>query len=101
MAPASGQPSEPCAVAADTQGNLFIVDRQNHRIRKVASDGGVSTVFGGVPEGESEATAPRYYPSSVAIDKAGNLLIADPFNHRIWKVAGMAAPGLLAGQPFP
>jgi hypothetical protein len=29
------------------------------------------------------------------------LLIADPSNHRIWKVAGMAAPGLIAGQPFP
>jgi poly(3-hydroxybutyrate) depolymerase/sugar lactone lactonase YvrE len=92
---------QPCGVAADSQGNLFIVDRQNHRIRKVASDGVVSTVFGGVREGESEATTPRYYPSNVAIDKAGDLLIADPLNHRVWRVAGIAAPGLLAGQPFP
>jgi NHL repeat len=43
----------------------------------------------------------RRYPASVAIDKAGNLVIADPFNHRIFRVGGIAAPGLLAGQPFP
>ena len=28
-------------------------------------------------------------------------VIADPFHHRIWKVPGVAAPGLIAGQPFP
>ena len=37
----------------------------------------------------------------VAIDKEGHLLIADPFHHRVWKVSGVAAPGLIAGQPFP
>jgi NHL repeat len=61
----------------------------------------IRTVFSGIPEGAREATAPRYYPASVAIDKAGNLVIADTFNHRIFRVGGIAAPGLLAGQPFP
>jgi poly(3-hydroxybutyrate) depolymerase len=97
----AAQLNQPCGVAADRQGNLFVVDRLNYRVRQVGSDGVIRTVFGGAREGESEATAARYYPSSVAIDKAGNLLIADAFNHRIFRVAGIAAPGLLAGQPFP
>jgi len=41
------------------------------------------------------------YPASVAIDPAGSLLIADPFNASVWKVDGIAAPGLIAGQPIP
>jgi poly(3-hydroxybutyrate) depolymerase/sugar lactone lactonase YvrE len=97
----AAQFNQPCGVAADSQGNLFVVDRLNYRVRRVGTDGVIRTVFGGAPEGASEATAPRYYPASVAIDKAGNLVIADAFNHRIWRVAGIAALGLLAGQPFP
>jgi poly(3-hydroxybutyrate) depolymerase/sugar lactone lactonase YvrE len=97
----AAQLNQPCGVASDSQGNLFVVDRLNYRVRQVGTDGVIRTVFGGAPEGASEATAPRYYPSSVAIDKAGNLVIADPFNHRVWKVVGIAAPGLIAGQPFP
>jgi hypothetical protein len=37
----------------------------------------------------------------VVIDAAGNLYIADGANRRIRKVFGVAAPGLLAGRPFP
>jgi hypothetical protein len=98
---AAAQLNQPCGVAADSQGNLFIVDRLNYRVRKVGVDGVISTVFGGVTEGEGGATSPRQYPSGIVIDKGGNLLIADAFHHRIWKVAGMAAPGMIAGQPFP
>jgi poly(3-hydroxybutyrate) depolymerase len=97
----TAQFNQPCAVAADSQGSLFIVDRLNHRVRRVALDGTITTVFGGGPEGAGSPATATYYPASVAIDKTGNLLIADPFNHRIWKLAGLAAPGLLAGQPFP
>jgi hypothetical protein len=80
--------------------NLFIVDSLNYRVRRVAPDGTITTVFGG-DAGSEGGPAPRYYPAGVAIDRGGNLLIADPFHHRIWKVAGVAAPGLVAGQPFP
>ena len=60
----------------------------------------ITTVFG-ASGGDGAGAAPRYYPSGVAVDQSGRLLIADPFHHRIWKVEGMAAPGLIAGQPFP
>jgi sugar lactone lactonase YvrE len=91
----SAQLDSPIAVAVDSQGNAFIADSHNHRVRKVGVDGVITTVLGARP------TQPPYYPASIAVDRAGNLLVADPFNLRIWKVTGVAAPGLIAGQPFP
>jgi hypothetical protein len=71
-------------------------------VRKVGPDGVITTVFGGVPEGGgSPNPAPRYFPAGVAVDREGNLLISDAFHHPVWQVSGKAAPGLLAGQPFP
>jgi sugar lactone lactonase YvrE len=98
----NGQLNRPLGLAADSSGNLFIVDSLNYRIRRVSPDGTITTVFGSgsTGDGETEVTS-RHYPSSVAVDPEGNLLIADPFHHRIWKVAGVATPGLIAGQPFP
>jgi poly(3-hydroxybutyrate) depolymerase/sugar lactone lactonase YvrE len=92
--------NQPTGVAVDTRGSLFIVDLLNYRVRQVGKDGLMHTVFGG-GTGSSAAPVPRYYPAGIAVDRQGNLLIADPRHHRIWKVPGVAAPGLLAGQPFP
>src|SRR5206468_671889 len=69
------QLNQPLGVAVDSQGNLFIVDSLNYRVRKLGRDGVITTVFGGEAGGTS-GSAPRYYPSSVAIDRSGNLLIA-------------------------
>jgi poly(3-hydroxybutyrate) depolymerase/sugar lactone lactonase YvrE len=92
----------PTGVAVDSQGNLFIADSLNHRVRRVGVDGVITTVIGGEPGsgGGGELAIPLHYPSSVAVDQAGNVLVADPFHHRVWKVAGVAAPGLIAGKPF-
>jgi hypothetical protein len=83
--------------------HLFIVDWGNLRVRKVDGSGIISTVAGGGTKGYMDgalATATRLGgPINLAVDAVGNLLIADP--DRILKVYGVAAPGLLAGQPFP
>jgi DNA-binding beta-propeller fold protein YncE len=97
----AAQLNRPLAVAVDSEGTLFIVDSHNYRVRRVAPGGVITTMFGGEAGSGVAASPGPYYPASVAIDRAGNLLIADPFNHRIWKVPGLAAPGLIAGQPFP
>src|SRR4029078_901744 len=74
----NAQLNQPSSLAVDSQDNLFIVDRLNHRIRKVGGDGVISTVFGGGGGSESGVTVAQYYPASVAIDRAGSMFIADP-----------------------
>jgi poly(3-hydroxybutyrate) depolymerase/sugar lactone lactonase YvrE len=102
--PATAAPLHlPTGVAVDSQGNLFIADSLNHRVRRVGVDGVITTVIGGEPgAGSGGALAiPLHYPAGVAVDQAGDVLVADPFHHRVWKVSGVAAPGLIAGKPFP
>jgi len=87
----SAQLSTPCGVALDSAGNLYIADCGNYRIRKVAN-GVITTVAGtGTPGFSGDnglaTSAQLSYPSSVALDSAGNLYIADPDNDRIRRVS--------------
>ena len=81
----------PYGITVDRQGNLYIADTFNHRVRKVSPDGSISTVagsarFGFTGDGWAAGQATLHYPLGVATDIAGNLYIADSFNHRIRKV---------------
>ena len=81
----------PADVAVDGAGNLFIADFANDRIRKVDTAGGIATVAGTGDRGFSgdggPATAARLdRPVGVAVDRAGNLFIADRGNYRVRKV---------------
>jgi sugar lactone lactonase YvrE len=82
----------PNHLVVDGEGNLFIADTGNHRIRKVSTDGIITTIGGtgavgfsgdGGPAGEAQLAA----PSAIAIDESGNLFIADFHNHRIRKIS--------------
>ena len=82
---------QPFDVAVDGLGNLYIADRNNQRIRKVDFAGTITTIagtgergFGG--DGGPASQAQLSEPEGVAVDEAGNLYIADSFNHRIRKV---------------
>ena len=89
----------PGGVAVDSAGNLYIAegnqittDYRNSRIRKV-SDGIITTVAGNGAyrfsgDGGPVTSASLDQPQGVAADSAGNLYIADTFNHRIRKVSG-------------
>jgi NHL repeat-containing protein len=97
--PATAAPlSFPAHIAVDAQGSLFIADGHNHRIRKVAPDGTITTLVG---EGGTADPAPVATPAGMAIDRAGNLFLADPTRHVVRKFAGVAAPGLVSGAPLP
>ncbi|GLC88054.1 cadherin-like beta sandwich domain-containing protein [Lysinibacillus piscis] len=81
----------PSGVAVDADGNIYITDKYNNRIRKVGTDGIISTVvgtgesdFGG--DNSSADTAKIKSPSGIMIDNTGSLYIADTGNHRIRKV---------------
>ena len=83
--------NQPNAVAVDTAGNLYIADRSNHRVRKVATGGIISTVAGDgtatfAGDGGPAAGAALNLPSGVAVDTAGNLYISDFANSRVRKV---------------
>ncbi len=99
-------------LAVDSAGNLYIADTFNNRVRVVASadetlfgqamtTGDIYTIAGNGSQGFSgdggQATAAAlYYPSGVAVDRAGNVYIADGFNARIRVIA--AADATLFGQ---
>jgi sugar lactone lactonase YvrE len=75
----------------DAAGALYLVDGQNHRIRKVNADGIISTVAGnGIAaysgDGGAATNASLCFPNGVAFDVSGNMFIADWGNNRIRKV---------------
>jgi uncharacterized protein (TIGR03437 family) len=72
----------PPDVAVDGAGNLFIVDRNNNRIRKVDSSGTISTFAGNgnmdsSGDGGAATSAALFLPTAIAVDSSGNVYIAD------------------------
>ena len=81
----------PAGVALDATGNMYIVDEDNNRMRKVDTNGIITTVAGNGTagfsgDGGAATNASLIYPGGVAVDAAGNLYIADSGNNRIRKV---------------
>lgn len=84
---------DPYGVAVDGHGNVYIADRDNHRVRRVSPGGRITTIAGTGSAGYSgdggPASAARLHdPRGVAVDAHGNLYIADSQNFRIRMVSG-------------
>ncbi|HKQ38025.1 MAG TPA: immunoglobulin domain-containing protein [Verrucomicrobiae bacterium] len=82
--------TSPRRATADRAGNLFVADNGNAVVRKITSDGNVTTIAG-APQQPGAAngtnTAARFDgPSDVAVDSSGNLFVADADNHSIRKI---------------
>jgi streptogramin lyase len=82
----------PKAIRCDKQDNLYVVDTENHAIRRIDENGDVSTVAGGRKGGEGDGghatKAGLDRPHGCVIDDQGNIYIADSNNNRVRLVKG-------------
>jgi sugar lactone lactonase YvrE len=96
----------PYGLAVDKEGNLFIADSMNHRIRKVSPAGVISTIAGtgkpGIVGKAQKATAAALnFPASLALDDAGNLFVSDVANNAVRKITPAGIISTVAGNGKP
>jgi len=102
---ASARFNGPEGLAIDPPGNLYVTDTYNDLIRKITPEGVVTTLAGspgtlGSADGMGPAAQFRQ-PEGIAMDAAGNLYIADMFNHAIRKMNPQGLVTTLAGSEKP
>jgi sugar lactone lactonase YvrE len=121
--------TSPSGIAVDPAGNVIVVDYGNQRIRKIAPNGGVTTIFGDGAKGfhdgnlasaqfsfdhpalndlSSSLLLPirldlrsMFFPTGVAVDASGNVFVADYGNHSIRKISAAGAVSTIAGNGAP
>jgi sugar lactone lactonase YvrE len=98
--------ASPQDLAFDRQGNLYFTDSYNHRVRRVGTDGVITTVAGTGKAGYSGDGGPATRaglsnPQGVAVDRDGDVLVADTFNHVVRKVDAAGIISTIAGAMPP
>jgi len=80
----------PWAVAADRSGYVYVADKDNHVIRKIAPSGLVTTMAGKPGEAGSadgDGSSARFHdPQGITVDSAGNVYVADTGNQAIRRI---------------
>lgn len=103
LPPTETQLSAPRGICLDRSGNLYVADTGNHRVLLVPAQGLVTTVAGNGAQGMAGDGGPAplaelNQPAACALDSAGDLYIADTYNHRIRKIDTTGTITTVAGN---
>ncbi|MDQ2947172.1 MAG: IPT/TIG domain-containing protein, partial [Acidobacteriota bacterium] len=94
--------SQPEGIGVDNAGNVYVADAGDNRVRKISPTGSIQTVAGNGSAGFSGDSGPGIlaqlnHPYGIAIDRAGNLFIADLGNGRVRKLDAQGQITTVAG----
>ncbi len=79
----------PGGIAVDDKGNVYVSDTYNNKIRKINAGGVVTTIAGNKIKGSNDGkdtSASFSHPAGIAVDKTGNIYVADVRNNKIRKI---------------
>ncbi|MEO7530645.1 MAG: LamG-like jellyroll fold domain-containing protein [Sediminibacterium sp.] len=92
----------PGGIGVDRQGNIYVADVYNHKVRKITPAGSVSTLAGSGHQGYVDDArglmAEFDYPVDVTVDEAGNVYVADEGNNKIRKITTSGSVSTFAGS---
>jgi len=98
----------PASLTVDAEGNIYMADTNNHRIRRISPEGKVTTLAGPLKSGYAAgyadglaADAQFEGPRSVAVDADGTVYVADAGNHSIRVISPDGRVTTLAGAEEP
>jgi len=95
--------NEPWGLCVGPDGNIWVADTRNNKIRKITPEGIVSTVAGSGNYGTSNGmgtSATFGNPTGIEIDHEGNIYVADHLTHIIRKIDELGFVTTLAGKPY-
>ena len=99
----NGNLQQPGGVAVDSTGTVYIADTLDNVIRKVTSDGVISTIAGNFYAGYSGNGNPAFgaafnHPQDVLLDSSGNIYVADTLNGYVRKITTDGLVNFIAGD---
>lgn len=98
---ASAEFNQPQGVDVDSVGNVYVADMSNNRIRKISTDGTVTTIAGTGAPGSSDGSlgvSQVSYPQDVQVDASGNVYVADTNNNLIRRISPSNVTTTIAGS---
>ncbi|HEX7415472.1 MAG TPA: hypothetical protein VF411_15635, partial [Bacteroidia bacterium] len=92
---------DPSNIVIDPSGNIYFVDGGHYRVRKISTDGMISTLAGNGKQGKGKdkttAIKDAFEPAGLAIDAKGNIYVSDAFAHKLRKIDAAGIITTIAG----